>query len=732
MKKRKHIILYLFSAFILIVILVLFLYTKKTNFFKKSYFSNYIPADYVTCKRVIDGDTIVLEDDRHVRLIGINSPESNERHYLTAFFDLKFKVKGKVLRLEYDPINEEKNHLGKYGRLLAYVYYNGSLINEEIIRDGCAKVYLKYPFDKEKQLLFQKAEKYARDNKLGIWSPIAQYDFEDDTLPIKKVSKIDILKAQAQQGVAESQYKLGEAYINGDELPVDYEKAVEWYKKAAEQKYVNAQFKLALCYFNGKGTVSDLEQAAFWFQQADRFGGIDKHLDLGNIYFVLGNSYYYGKGVTKNYEKAFYWYGEAERNYNTKAQYCLGDCYYYGNGIAQNYKKAFDYYYKLAREDNIDAQYSLGYCYQHGQGIKPDLNEGFYWYRKAFQEGSISAATEMGNCYKNGFGVWKDNQKASHYYELAKVFRKAQNNDAQAQFTLGKYYYLGLNELRKDFKKGIYWWRKSAHLRNYKAQYNLSFCYYEGNGLSKDYKEAFYWCHKAANSGYRNAQSQLGLMYALGEGVDKDMTLAAFWWEKAAYNGFAKAQYNLARCYELGDGKYKNLSQAALWYFRAADNSYEEAFFKIADCYYYGKGINKDINKARYWFYKAAELGNARSQIILGDYYYYGTGIKKNIKNALYWYLKALDGYYYEAKEKIDNCYNINSKHFQNSACMWLYYIKLAKKGNSRAQCIIADCYRHGIGVKKNLNKAYYWYTKASMKYETQAIRILKEKNIKL
>jgi len=72
--KQKQIVLLVFFIVLLFIINYSFLDKSLENFLTDYKFSN--------VKRVIDGDTIVLEDNIHVRLLGINSPEKNEKYYL--------------------------------------------------------------------------------------------------------------------------------------------------------------------------------------------------------------------------------------------------------------------------------------------------------------------------------------------------------------------------------------------------------------------------------------------------------------------------------------------------------------------------------------------------------------------------------------------------------------------------------------------------------------------------
>ena len=126
---------------------------------------------YITVKRVVDGDTIELENGEKVRYIGVNSPESVDPRRAVQCFGKeasrfnKELIEGKRVRLEKDISNKDK-----YGRLLRFVYLeDGTFVNLKLVADGYARVYT-YPPDVSHSEEFRAAEKEARDEKRGLWS----------------------------------------------------------------------------------------------------------------------------------------------------------------------------------------------------------------------------------------------------------------------------------------------------------------------------------------------------------------------------------------------------------------------------------------------------------------------------------------------------------------------------------------------------------------------------------
>ena len=125
---------------------------------------------FYVVKKVIDGDTLRLEDGRQVRLLGVDTPESKHSEVpVQAFSKEAYEfsrqmVEGFEVRLEYDV--EETD---KYGRTLAYVYLrDGRMLNIEILKRGYAYVLRRFPFKKKAEFLY--IQDQARQEHRGLWS----------------------------------------------------------------------------------------------------------------------------------------------------------------------------------------------------------------------------------------------------------------------------------------------------------------------------------------------------------------------------------------------------------------------------------------------------------------------------------------------------------------------------------------------------------------------------------
>lgn len=124
----------------------------------------------VRIKAVFDGDTVLTEKGRKIRLVGVDTPELGRAHRPGMPFSKAAKkflaklVKGRVS--EFEPALQSRD---KYDRSLGYLFINGRSVNLEILKAGLGRVYLIGPNTRYGEQ-FIKAEREARKAKRGLWS----------------------------------------------------------------------------------------------------------------------------------------------------------------------------------------------------------------------------------------------------------------------------------------------------------------------------------------------------------------------------------------------------------------------------------------------------------------------------------------------------------------------------------------------------------------------------------
>lgn len=133
--------------------------------------TNFIPAEVI---RVVDGDTVKVKVDgkeETVRLLLIDTPETVHPSKPVQPFGpeassfTKELLTGKEIQLEMD-IGERD----KYGRLLAYVYVDGNMVNEMLLEKGLARVAYIYEPNTKYVDDFYEIQKQAQQKEVGIWS----------------------------------------------------------------------------------------------------------------------------------------------------------------------------------------------------------------------------------------------------------------------------------------------------------------------------------------------------------------------------------------------------------------------------------------------------------------------------------------------------------------------------------------------------------------------------------
>ena len=127
------------------------------------------PSPTGTVARVLDGDTIVLTNGRHVRLVQLDAPETDEDECYAA------EAKGVLIRLlpfeteveiELDPALDKRD---RFGRTLAYLEKNGTNINLELVREGAASPYFFHGDQGRYASDFLQAAHHAQKHHRGLW-----------------------------------------------------------------------------------------------------------------------------------------------------------------------------------------------------------------------------------------------------------------------------------------------------------------------------------------------------------------------------------------------------------------------------------------------------------------------------------------------------------------------------------------------------------------------------------
>ena len=142
----------------------------------------------VTLNSIVDGDTarFVLDNEIvTVRFLGIDTPETKHpKKEIEKFgkeassFTKELLENADIIKLEFEKEIPAKD---KYNRLLAWVWVDYELLQEELISNGLGKTYMLEVNYKYADVL-QLAEQQAQENKTGLWSneEISKIDFSTE------------------------------------------------------------------------------------------------------------------------------------------------------------------------------------------------------------------------------------------------------------------------------------------------------------------------------------------------------------------------------------------------------------------------------------------------------------------------------------------------------------------------------------------------------------------------
>ena len=130
-------------------------------------------ASFGDTLRVIDGDTIIINEEK-IRFSGIDAPEikqtcmkGNQKVFCGMF--AKMLLVKKIGNEIPECIKEGKD---TYKRTLAECFVNSESLSSFLVRNGYAFAYIKY------SKKFIKDEKFAKTNKLGMWSMKFKYPWD--------------------------------------------------------------------------------------------------------------------------------------------------------------------------------------------------------------------------------------------------------------------------------------------------------------------------------------------------------------------------------------------------------------------------------------------------------------------------------------------------------------------------------------------------------------------------
>ena len=181
------------------------------------------------CKRVVDGDTFILEDDTKVQIWGIDAPEKGQPYAAQATGALEKTLKGRELKLKVKETDQ-------YGRKVAEVSAGKTNLALFMVNGGYA---WHDDFNAPDATKLATAMKKAKKAKKGLWkdkNPVKPYDFRTGG---KKTAEESAEKAPQQPATttppAEMEVQCARV-LDGDTLETSDKKRVRLWGIDAPEK----------------------------------------------------------------------------------------------------------------------------------------------------------------------------------------------------------------------------------------------------------------------------------------------------------------------------------------------------------------------------------------------------------------------------------------------------------------------------------------------------------------
>lgn len=422
---------------------------------------------------------------------------------------------------------------------------------------------------------------------------------------------------------------------------------------------------------------------------------------------------YYAKNLPELEKKA--------KGGDADALFQVANAYWWGlGGYKQDEKKANSYFLKAAEREHPLAQEHIARCYSLGQGIRQDDKKALYWYEKAANNGCPNSQFMEGMFHLNGWSVPVNFAKAVECFQIA-----AANGFPQAMRRLAGFYAFG-EVVPKNVALAFEWYKKASAAGDPYSSYNLG-CYYE-NGIAmpitpETLKLAFQAYLLSAEGKDADGARAVGRCYLNGIGIKQDLDKAKEWLLQAIEWGQIEAYSELAKLHLILNDT--NEAEELLRKGATLGGIFPQFNLLISQ-------FTRGKDEWFYWFDKISEhpiselaklpeefqlsVGYSLA-VIMDDDASKEVQTKKN-KKGIKLLSQLGESGYARAYPILAEAYAYENKLTQS----FQSWNRGAKLGNDDCLFGVAECYRKGIGVPVNEDKAKEFYQRAADKRNPEAL----------
>ena len=299
-------------------------------------------------------------------------------------------------------------------------------------------------------------------------------------------------------------------------------------------------------------------------------------------------------------------------------------------------------------------------------------------------KGEARIAFAMGlSIYGDRIGKPNHAFKPLHSEELhsaARFFRKACRLGVKEAYRyMGDLYYEG-HGVEICHRTAVEHYRKGAARNDAAAKFKLSWCYEFGHGVEKDGLQCVKYCREAVDGGSGEAMETLGFLKLHGKILPTDYSGAYQYLKKAEKKGVSLSKASLAKCYDRGIGEDRNPVKAFQQYRECFDDGQLVTATELAHCYDTGTGVERNPREAAKVIEQCMNSGEWYSDFYkayFGLRLIQGNGVDKDVSRG-----KAI-------------------------------IIDSTKSGSAISWNALGECFRHGLGFRRDIGKAKEFYRKA-------------------
>lgn len=275
------------------------------------------------------------------------------------------------------------------------------------------------------------------------------------------------------------------------------------------------------------------------------------------------------------------------------------------------------------------------------------------------------------------------------------------------------------DEVRESYETALF---SNANILDVKLLHNAGVEYLH----SKEYDKAFSCFQKASKQGYTPSKNNLALCYEYGWGTSQDFPMAEYWYKEAYKAGDKDAAINLGALY--ASSRLPKYDKAVEYLLPLAQKGEMDALVNLTIAYVH-LGRHEEAIKIST---NLANKGEHGAESNLGNWYLKGiSGFPIDYDKAIYWLERAVKANKETAKHNLPIAQfekgEILYKNREYSEAYQLYLKAASSKDNPipGAMRKLSACYRYGLGISRDTEKADYYMAKAAEYNDEAAMEIL-------